>query len=155
MFCKNCGNQLADDVKFCSVCGAPVDTTAPTQDPTPVEPIPAEIPVETPVENLDPIPTMPPAAVVGSYPSPVSVLVWGIVALSLACTVWFSFLGIIFGAVGLGKAKKYFLSGAPYSTQVKVGRGLAKGGLIAGIVITAVYAFIFLIAFIAGLASAL
>lgn len=27
MFCKNCGNELKDEVKFCSKCGTPVGTT--------------------------------------------------------------------------------------------------------------------------------
>ena len=30
MFCKNCGNQLPDGVKFCSVCGAELELSAPT-----------------------------------------------------------------------------------------------------------------------------
>ena len=25
MFCKNCGNELADDAKFCNKCGASID----------------------------------------------------------------------------------------------------------------------------------
>lgn len=30
-FCKNCGNAITDGNKFCSVCGTPVATQAPTQ----------------------------------------------------------------------------------------------------------------------------
>lgn len=28
MFCKNCGQQLSDDAKWCSSCGTPVDGNA-------------------------------------------------------------------------------------------------------------------------------
>ncbi len=32
MFCSNCGKQLADNVKFCTGCGNPVDAPAPVQE---------------------------------------------------------------------------------------------------------------------------
>ena len=34
-FCKNCGNELKDGVKFCASCGTPVD--APAQEPQQVQ----------------------------------------------------------------------------------------------------------------------
>ena len=37
MYCANCGNQLPDDAKFCDVCGAPVVTDEPVQEPSQVE----------------------------------------------------------------------------------------------------------------------
>lgn len=33
MFCKNCGAQIADDVAFCTSCGAPVNTAAEPEAP--------------------------------------------------------------------------------------------------------------------------
>ena len=36
MFCAKCGNQLPDDAKFCDVCGAPVVTDEPVQEPSEV-----------------------------------------------------------------------------------------------------------------------
>ncbi|MBR6873506.1 MAG: zinc-ribbon domain-containing protein [Ruminococcus sp.] len=36
MFCRNCGNQLADNAKFCNKCGNPVASAAAVKDPEPV-----------------------------------------------------------------------------------------------------------------------
>ncbi len=36
MFCKKCGNQLNDGVKFCAKCGTPVATVAPVVEEAPV-----------------------------------------------------------------------------------------------------------------------
>lgn len=48
-FCSYCGSQLADDVKFCTECGAKVETPAPESvSPTP---IPAEPVYEPPVQQ--------------------------------------------------------------------------------------------------------
>ena len=33
MFCTNCGNQIPDDAKFCTACGAPVRAAAPVRAP--------------------------------------------------------------------------------------------------------------------------
>lgn len=61
MYCKNCGKQLPDNVRFCGSCGTKVE-----QEPAPVEPAAA---VPTPVEPAAVVPTpVEPAAVV---PTPV------------------------------------------------------------------------------------
>ncbi|MEE1065236.1 MAG: carboxypeptidase regulatory-like domain-containing protein [Acutalibacteraceae bacterium] len=51
MFCKNCGNQISDNTKFCKFCGAPVDNPA-----APVQPQNQQQPVSvannpTPAKN--------------------------------------------------------------------------------------------------------
>ena len=33
MFCRYCGNKIADDAKFCPVCGQPVKMTAKASTP--------------------------------------------------------------------------------------------------------------------------
>ncbi len=40
MFCKNCGNNLSDDARFCNVCGTPVDAIQPAGSVAPKEPNP-------------------------------------------------------------------------------------------------------------------
>ncbi len=47
MICKKCGEEIADDSKFCPVCGAKIEAEAAVE--APVE-TPAEAPVETPAE---------------------------------------------------------------------------------------------------------
>ena len=77
MFCSNCGNQLADDAKFCGKCGTPVDTfnepvaAVPVQpmvntyeQPVPVQVEPVQVtpvqPVQvTPVQPIQPVPVQP------------------------------------------------------------------------------------------------
>ncbi len=128
MFCTHCGSPLTEGAKFCAACGAPISVAQPqpTREPTPTPPpAPAPLPAGT--------------------PTPTNVLVWGILGLTFACTMVFSLLGIIFSCVARGKARKYTESGALYSTQVKVGRNLAKGGLIAGIILSVFFVLYILI----------
>ena len=57
MFCSNCGQQLADDCRFCNKCGHPVSAAPEVKASEPVvsqDPAPAinqEAPVNTPVNN--------------------------------------------------------------------------------------------------------
>lgn len=55
MFCTKCGSQLADDAKFCTGCGAPVEPAAPAA--APVEPVAA--PAAAPVEPAAPVAEAP------------------------------------------------------------------------------------------------
>ena len=65
MFCSNCGNQLADDAKFCGKCGTPVDTFD--------EPVASSEPVlETPIMD---VPVQPVQPMVNTYEQPVPVQV--------------------------------------------------------------------------------
>ncbi len=146
MVCTKCGAQLPENAKFCSACGAPAELPAEPEfvsgNPDPFAP--------TQNQELDctNVPTNP--------PSPTNVLVFGILGLSFACSFWLSILGIIFSAIAKGKANAYATSGAAYSTQVKVGRNLAKAGFIVGIVLSAILSFYLVIVVIGlGLSSLL
>ena len=35
MFCKNCGKEVADGLKFCPACGGAMEETTPVYDATP------------------------------------------------------------------------------------------------------------------------
>ena len=69
---------------------------------------------------------------------PSNVLTMGILAVAFCCTVYFSFLGIVFGAIGKSKAKAYAASCGEPSGQVKAGSIMSKIGFIVGIVVTAI-----------------
>ncbi|MBQ9680128.1 MAG: zinc-ribbon domain-containing protein [Ruminococcus sp.] len=81
-----------------------------------------------------------------------SVLVFGILAISFAFIPYVNFLGIIFGAIALSKAKKYAASGYVLSGRAKTGKILGLVGLIAGIVCT-LFWMIIIIAVIIGATS--
>lgn len=66
-FCSNCGNQLADDAKFCISCGHPVsigNTVAPQQSIEPQQPTVSQ----QPIEHQQPILQQQPTAPVYSQP---------------------------------------------------------------------------------------
>lgn len=62
-FCKNCGQELAEDANVCTNCGTPVETPAPAQEAPQAQPVdntapaeqvtPADYSVETPSEEDD------------------------------------------------------------------------------------------------------
>ena len=60
MFCRSCGNQLADNAKFCNRCGAKVAPKPETATPPPV--IPDSVPVPPPAPAPAPISEPGPAA---------------------------------------------------------------------------------------------
>ena len=138
MVCNRCGAEIKPGTSFCMNCGAPV-TEAPQQNAAPA-------PAQVSYPSYNPAPAAPVAPV--QEIKPTTVLVWGIVALACSLTFYFSFLGIIFGAIGKKKAKAYVDAYGPISGQVKTGGILAKIGFIAGIVMT-VFLVIFIIAMIA------
>ena len=137
MFCKNCGSKIEDGARFCPSCGTAVESAAPV---TPAAE-PVAQPVQAPVQ--EPVYVAPAPAPVQAPDNSTSVLVMGILAVAL-CE--FGILGIIFGAIGLGKAKAFLLSHGILFGKAKVGRILSKVGLIVGIIMTVFWLvyFIFL-----------
>ena len=65
-------------------------------------------------------------------------LVFGILSVCFCFTVYFSFLSIIFGAVGKKKADDCLYAIGRYSAKAKTGRILSKVGFIIGIIFTAI-----------------
>ena len=88
MYCMTCGAAIPEGSEFCIKCGA-----SQTDLPVPVET------EEYPVYDAAPEWTWP--------VTPTNVLVWAILGLAFACTFYLSFLGIIFSAIGIGKAKAF------------------------------------------------
>ena len=75
-----------------------------------------------------------PAAGVSGKPA----LTFGILGIIFACTFYFSFLGIIFSAIGLGKAKAFRAAAGQLYGPAKVGKILSTIGLIVGIILTVI-----------------
>ena len=131
---------------------------------TPAEPVPAPAPAPAPqpvpVVPVQPVyaqptPVMPIAAAAGTQDPGLakSILIMGIIAVASACTVWFSFVGIIFGAIGLSKAKKFTEECGQLFGKAKVGKYLSLGGLIGSACVTAYMAFYIVLAVISAIAE--
>lgn len=135
----------------------------------PVEPAPAPAPAPAPQPQAVPVQPVQPVTPVYAQPTPVqpmgmpmgannpelakSLLTMGILAVAFACTVWLGFLGIIFGAIGLNKAKKFTEECGQLFGKARVGKYLSLGGLIGGSVVTAYVAFYIFAAVISVLAE--
>ena len=112
MVCPHCGAEQAPDAVFCNRCGQNLAS----------EPYPY---AENPYQTFD--------------VSPNNILVWGILAASFGVSFVLSFLGIIFGAITLGKANRFIADYGPISGKVKTGHILSKVGIIAGSILTALF----------------
>ena len=175
MICKQCGNEIAPDAKFCGVCGAPNEAPQPQQFTPPVEqPQYAQPQYDQPQQYADPQYGQPqygqpqygqPQYAQPQYGQPQygnvgmedtkerslskQILIFGILGISFACTYYLSFLGIIFGAIALSKAKAYGNAGYALTGRAKTGRILGMVGLILGIVLVAILVIVIIIAIIA------
>ncbi len=160
----------AAPVAAAAVAAAPVEATPVEAAPVaaaPVEPAPAPAPAPQPqavpvqpVQPVTPVYAQPtPVAPMGGVMGPsdpglaTNILVMGIVAVATACTVWFGFLGIIFGIIGLNKAKKFTEECGQLFGKAKVGKFLSLGGLIAGSCVTAYVVLYIFLAVIAAIAE--
>lgn len=177
-FCPNCGTKVesfAQPVETAPVAAAPVAEPIPAATPveaapvaaapvaepapvaTPVEPAPAPAPQPqaVPVAPVQPVyaqpaPVMPTGAPIGANNPELAknILIMGIMAVAFTCTVWISFLGIVFGAIGLSKAKKFTEECGQLFGKAKVGKYLSLGGLIGGSVVTGYMAIYIIIAIV-------
>ena len=110
MFCKFCGKEIDDDVKFCPACGGII-----TNEDTPVveEPVPVFNPyLEEKLENCAK-----------------KSLIFGILSLAFG-----SIIGFIFALIGKGQAKSYAsLNCGVLDGKAKIGNILSTIGIPYGI----------------------
>ena len=179
VYCSACGYKLKENSKFCSACGKAIETNEapsvqapvaevqtvaaehPAEQPQPVFPNPSVVAtVQTPPEA----PAEPcyqqqydcqyqPAVINEPTEKQNPVLVFGIIALAVALSSILSFLGIIFGAIAMNKAKEYINLTGHSPARVSVGRGLGKAGLIAGIAMTVFWILYFILVIAAAIYS--
>ena len=148
-------NVAATPIEAESVQAAPL-VPAPAPAPAPA-PQPVSYPV-APVYNNQAIQVTPiggtfEQAAVGTADPELakSILVMGILAVAFAASSVCAFMGIIFGAIGLSKAKKFTEGCGELFGKAKVGRWLSLGGLIGGSAITALFTFRILMTIISNL----
>ena len=142
----------AEPVQATPVEAAPVQATpveaAPVQATPVYEPAPAPAPAPTPVVPVTPVQPVyaqAPVTPVGGDFAPAgdpalakNILILGIVAVACAVSYIAAIGGIICGAIGLSKAKKFVEENGQIFGKAKVGKFLSLGGLIAGSVLTAI-----------------
>ena len=134
----------AEPVQATPVEAAPVQAT-PVYEPAPAPaPAPAPTPV-VPVTPVQPVYAQAPVTPVGGDFAPAgdpalakNILILGIVAVACAVSYIAAIGGIICGAIGLSKAKKFVEENGQIFGKAKVGKFLSLGGLIAGSVLTAI-----------------
>ena len=151
----------ATPVEAAPIAAIPVAAAAP------VEPAPAPAPAPAPVQPTyaQPVAAQPvysqpvyaapvaPVATAENAALAKSILIFGIMAVAFACTVWISAAGIVFGALGLSKAKKFVEECGQLYGKAKIGKYLSLGGLIGSSVITGYMAFYILMAVISAISN--
>lgn len=149
MICNNCGTQFEDGSAFCPNCGTaatqPVNDYA--QQAVPVQPVYGY--AQQPVQPVQPVYQ---AAVSGNPEEAKSCMITGIIAAALSCTFIASFMGIVFGIIGLNKTKAYTEKYGQYTAKIRVGKYCSIGGIAFGGFMT-LYAIIYLIAIIGMIAN--
>lgn len=140
MFCRNCGCELQDNMRFCPSCGATVETeTRATSSnlvsytaPSVVAPV--QLNVDSGAE-----PNMPYAVISqnSKASAPRGLIITGFV---LTMTFWLAPIGLILAAVGLAKTNR--IEGRPL-------RGMAIAGVVCGAVFTLMLLLYFVLLYMA------
>lgn len=117
MFCKNCGNEIAEGTKFCASCGAPVDEA----------PKAAEATMGDVASDSDKA---------ARNKSATKILTLGICSVAFSNSFWLAIVGWILGGICKNKVREYEARFGPVSGKAKVGKYLGVGGFIGGIVFT-------------------
>ena len=124
MYCSHCGSEVEAGARFCQNCGASVDVTN-TEEKVSYEPIDLTETIEDQVKDQ----------LAGS------ILTNGILSLVFSiATVFLSFIGIIFGAIGKSKAKEFESKFGELSPKARVGKILSGIGFGVGIGFTVFWA---------------
>ena len=161
MFCKNCGQEIPEGVKFCGNCGTPVAVQAPEPQPAPAQ----QPQYQAPQQQYQAAPQQQYQAPQPQYQQPQyqqpvyaapaaqqeqpNLLVLGILSL-VFCSLGLP--GLIIGAIGRSKGKKFVQAGGTLTGASKVGYILSLIGLIFGIIMTifwVIYIIVVIIAFAA------
>ena len=134
MFCKHCGTKIEDNATLCHVCGKIVENDAFVENQEAQGDY-----FETP----NPEPNYYDDYQVNSQkpdkPAGVSGLIFAIIGLEFACSVFLAFLGIIFSYVARAKINTYVERYGEINSVNKVAKILSKIGIILSWVMTGIF----------------
>ena len=137
MFCSHCGSEIENGARFCQNCGASADATK-NEEKMSYEPI----------DLTDTLAEKAKDEAAGSA------LGTGIAAIIFAfIATYLNFIGIILGAIGIGKANAIEAQFGELPPKARVGKILSTVGLIGGILMTIIVFFciiIFVVAIMEG-----
>ena len=164
---------VAAPVEAAPVTAAPVYEPAPAPAPAPMAapvaapvyeaapapaPAPMAAPVAAPVQPVQPVyaatPVAPMATAVpgGNNELAKSTLIFGIMAVAFAVSYYLGLGGVIFGIIGLNKAKKFTEECGQLYGKAKIGKFLSLGGLIGGAVLGGI-SLLYILGLIIGILS--
>lgn len=164
---------VATPVEAAPVTAAPVYEAAPAPAPAPAPmaapvaapvqpayeaaPAPAPAPMAAPVQPVQPVYAATPVApmatpVSGDAELAKSTLIFGIMAVAFACSYYLGLGGVIFGIIGLNKAKKFTEECGQLYGKAKIGKFLSLGGLIGGAVLGGI-SLLYILLFFIGILS--
>lgn len=168
---------VATPVEAAPVTAAPVYEAAPAPAPAPAPmaapvaapvqpayeaapapaPAPMAAPMAAPVQPVQPVYAATPVApmatpVSGDAELAKSTLIFGIMAVAFACSYYLGLGGVIFGIIGLNKAKKFTEECGQLYGKAKIGKYLSLGGLIGGAVLGGI-SLLYILLFFIGILS--
>ncbi|MBR2612760.1 MAG: zinc-ribbon domain-containing protein [Clostridia bacterium] len=147
MLCKYCGNELADDARFCSRCGKIVDVTEPLPEQPLVDmPLPETPPTQV-QENLpENTPEKPEREQSGTTPiteaeeqrsgRAKTILIFAIIGCALSIVLDVALAGVVFSLIAFILSRKYTRTYGTTGKAATIGTSLAIVGLIVGTVLS-------------------
>ena len=132
---------------------APVYEAAPAPAPAPMAaPVAAPVQPVQPVYAATPVAPMATAVPGGNNELAKSTLIFGIMAVAFAVSYYLGLGGVIFGIIGLNKAKKFTEECGQLYGKAKIGKFLSLGGLIGGAVLGGI-SLLYILGLIIGILS--
>ena len=125
MFCSHCGSEIENGARFCQNCGASADATQ-NEEKMSYEPIDL---TDTLAEKAKD------EAAGSALGTGIAAIIFGLIATCL------NFIGIILGAIGIGKANAIEAQFGELPPKARVGKILSTVGLISGILMTIFWFF--------------
>ena len=132
MFCKYCGNELPEDANFCPQCGKMNEP--PTKNTKAENAVQTSFNFSAPVyqqTETDPLVKEEKNRLGGQ------ILKFAILGLAFGCTLFLSWLGIIFSGIAKAKIREYEGKFGETEKQATVGKHLSIPAFIVSIVFTA------------------
>jgi len=152
MFCKYCGNELPEGANFCPKCGRINEVVNHEE-----EHVRVDMGFNPDSSGAPYTPPFNPSAVNEAEKDELSggILKFAIMGLAFGASGYLSILGIIFSIVSKSKLNAYCAKFGEPEGRARVGKALGIAGLAVSISFTALFALLFSLGILIGIAAAL